>query len=99
MFYIEFIFSNTVFRAKCTLQRDYINLSINRNIYIDGFPYARFTFLAIIQHQTILNIDGNVVLDTGVYIVPCNLIFFPTLIFLKFDFLPQNFSPLSLLFH
>ena len=26
MFYIEFIFSYTVFRAKCTLQRDYIYL-------------------------------------------------------------------------
>ena len=30
------------------------------------------------------------------YKVSCNLIFFPTLIFRKFDFLPQNFSPLPL---
>ena len=34
--------------------------------------------------------------NSGVYNVPCNLIFFPTLIFEKFYFLPQNFSPLPL---
>ena len=34
------------------------------------------------------------VTNTGVYKVPYNLIFFPIPIFRKFDFLPQNFSPL-----
>ena len=32
----------------------------------------------------------------GEYKVPCNFIFFPTLIFKIFDFLPQKFSPLPL---
>ena len=38
-------------------------------------------------------------LQTGMYKVPCNLIFFPTLVLKKFDFLPQNFSPLPPLPH
>jgi len=33
MFYIEFIFSYTVFRAKCTLQRDYTNRTKSQIIY------------------------------------------------------------------
>ena len=37
------------------------------------------------------DIDFNNLEDiAGMYIVPCNLIFFPTLILKKFDFLPQN---------
>ena len=39
---------------------------------------------------------ANLIFLTGVYKVPCNLIFFPILIFKTFDFLSQNFSPLPL---
>ena len=46
----------------------------------------------IVEHLNSTNIG----LQTGLYKVSCNLIFFPTIIFKKFDFLPKNVSPLPL---
>ena len=45
MVYMEFIFSYTVFRAKCTLQRDYMNYCIMFYISLKfPIPFSRYIF-------------------------------------------------------
>ena len=58
--------------------------------------YAPVTFVAPVARIVAWQQGYIIYVYPGVYKVPRNLIFFPTLIFKKLDFLPQTFSLLPL---